>query len=105
MPASTSACSEAADVLVLDRLVADVEHDAEVPAQRDVRLRDRDPGEPAPDCDARRAGVEVLLEVRDRLVRGLEEAVRLRLDREGHRAAGALLELDEMRGDPEHVLV
>ena len=83
--------------------MADVEHDPDVPPQGAMRLGDRDrrqvrePGRGG-------AGVEVIGEIGDRFVGGLEKAVRLRLDRQRDRPAGARFDLHEVRGDAEHVL-
>ncbi len=51
-----------------------------------------------------RARVEVLGEILHRLVGGLEETIGLGLERERDGASGALLESDEVRGDPQHVI-
>ena len=52
----------------------------------------------------RRARVEVIGEVIDRLVGGLEKAERLGFEPELHRAAGLRLDRDEMRHDAQDML-
>ena len=98
MPASTSFCSDAAMSSYSDRLMADVEHDADVPAQRAIASEIGMPASFASIVGGF-AGVEVVGEVIDGLVGGLEEAERLRLERQRHGAAGPLFELDQVRGD------
>src|SRR5262245_15162291 len=46
----------------------------------------------------------MVFEVIDGLVRGLEEAVRLRLEREAHRTTGTVFEFDTMCSDTQHML-
>ncbi len=91
------------DVLVFHRLVADVVDDAEMPPQRLVRIGDRHARQLREFLD-RGAGIKVFGEVVDRLVGGFEKAERLGLERELHRAAGAVSQFDQMRDDAKHVI-
>ena len=91
------------NVLESHRLVADVEDDAEMAAQRAVRLGDRNIRQLG-ELLGRGARVEVLGEIIDGFVGGLEEAMRLRLERKLHRSSGPRLHRDQMRDDAQHVL-
>ena len=66
---------------------------------REDRFGDRDAGELRQHLGGF-AGVEMVGEVIDGLVGGFEEAERLGLERQRHGAAGALLELDQVRTPP-----
>ena len=92
-----------ADVLVLDRLVADVVHHAEVPAQRGLGLRLAESPSGRDELAHGVARVQMVLEVVDGLLGGLEEAGRLGLERERDGAAGALLEHHHVRHDVDDV--
>src|SRR5690606_41117117 len=85
-----------ADILVFDGLMADVVDHAEMLRERALRAVSREPGLLRERCD-RTIGIEVIREVIHGLVRRLEEARGLGLEREAHEAAGALAELHEMR--------
>ncbi len=91
------------DVLELHGLVADVEDDAEVPADRPGHLAGRQPRQVG---QARRPcrGVHVLVEVADRLLGGLQEAVGLRLQGQLDAASGASFKVDEVGDDAQQVL-
>jgi hypothetical protein len=84
------------DVLERHGLMADVENQAEMAAHQSLDLRDGHTGErrelPRPV-----SGVDVLLEVPGGLVCGLEEAGRLRLERELDASAGSAFEVDQVR--------
>ena len=74
--------------------MADVEHHADEAPLRDDGLRDRQAGELRQHLGGL-AGVEMVGEVVDGLVGGLEETERLGLERQRHGAAGALFEIDQ----------
>ena len=97
-------CIEAcADLLELDRLVADVEDDAEVGGQRGCGIGVVDAGERR---QSGRGGVgeQMLAEVADRLIGRLDVAERLRLEAQAHRRAGRRRQPDEVRHDLQDVL-
>ena len=78
--------------------MADVEHHAEVLAQRRRGIARGEPGLGRQRLDGG-VGIEMIGEVVDRFVGGLEEAMGLGLERQRHRPAGAPLQLDQMRDD------
>ena len=83
--------------------MADVEHNPDVPPQGAMRLRNRDRRQLREPC-RRGAGVEVAGEIRDGFVGRLQKAVRFRLDGQRDGPPGARFDLNEVRGDPQHVL-
>ena len=75
----------------------------EQPAQRAMSFRDRHVREPR-ECLGGRAGIEVVGEIIDRLVGGLEKTIRLRLERQRHGASGARFQRDQVRDHAQHMI-
>src|SRR5712664_565419 len=83
--------------------MANIEYRANVTAQRRVCFGDRNTGELREPC-RRRARVQMVFEIIHDFVGGLEEATRLRFERQTDGAAGPILQFDEMRGDAQNML-
>src|SRR5262249_59546070 len=91
------------NVLVFDRLMADVEYDAEMPAQRAMGLRNRNMSKPRQGFSGS-AGVEMLGEIGDRLIGSFEEAIGLRFKRKGHSASGLRFQRNQMRDHTQDMI-
>src|ERR1700733_4517204 len=83
--------------------MADVIDDAEMAAQRLVRIGDRNVRELSQFLDPG-AGIQMTGEIVDRLVGGLEETVRFGLKRKLDGASGAVFEGHEMGDDVYHMI-
>ena len=103
IPASTSFCERGRHVLELDRLVADVEHDAEVAAEGHVGLGDGDACELGQSPRSRRRSRDVRGSTRPsrRSSRGSSTA---RARSQASPCGRCGLEVDEMGGHAKHVL-
>src|SRR4029077_3817244 len=91
------------NILVHDGLMANVEHDAEMPAQRTMGLRNRNVSKPRQGLGGG-AGIQMPGEIGDRLVGGFKEAIWLRLERKRYGASGLRFERDQVRDHAQDMI-